>query len=126
MKAEAAMTALATSIAMAFVVTRNAYLMGATVFVATPLWLVALYGVGGLIYTRVARLLLNRWGEPGLARIGGVCTALAFGTMALAPTWHFAPFACLVAGFGFYALHNTMQANATQMAPEARGTETIW
>jgi predicted MFS family arabinose efflux permease len=28
---------------------------------------------------------------------------------------------CLVAGFGFYGLHNTLQTNATQMAPERRG-----
>ena len=27
----------------------------------------------------------------------------------------------LVAGFGFYALHNTLQTNATQMSPERRG-----
>jgi predicted MFS family arabinose efflux permease len=25
-------------------------------------------------------------------------------------------------GLGFYALHNTLQTNATQMTPEARGT----
>lgn len=42
MKAEATMIILATSIAMAFVITRDAYLMGATVFVATPLWLIAI------------------------------------------------------------------------------------
>jgi predicted MFS family arabinose efflux permease len=27
----------------------------------------------------------------------------------------------LVAGFAFFMLHNTLQANATQMAPQARG-----
>jgi hypothetical protein len=42
MKVEATLTILASAIAMGFVVTRNAYLMGATVFVATPLWLVAI------------------------------------------------------------------------------------
>jgi len=30
--------------------------------------------------------------------------------------------ACGVAGFGFYMLHNTLQVQATQMAPAARGT----
>ena len=48
--------------------------------------------------------------------------ALAFATMVLTPSWHFVPPACLIAGFGFYALHNTLQTNATQMAPKARGT----
>ena len=28
----------------------------------------------------------------------------------------------MLAGFGFFMFHNTMQANATQMAPHARGT----
>ena len=28
----------------------------------------------------------------------------------------------MVCGFGYFTLHNTLQANATQMAPEARGT----
>jgi len=84
--------------------------------------LVALYGIGGLAYSRAARRMLRRWGEAGLARIGGIGTAIAFGTMALAPSWYFVPPACLLAGFGFYALHNTLQTNATQMAPWARGT----
>ena len=84
--------------------------------------LVAFYGVGGLIYSRTARALLQRMGEAGLAKLGAVTTATAFATIAFAPTWGWVPPACLLAGFGFYALHNTLQTNATQTAPEARGT----
>jgi predicted MFS family arabinose efflux permease len=29
--------------------------------------------------------------------------------------------ACFASGLGFYMLHNTLQINATQMAPERRG-----
>ena len=29
---------------------------------------------------------------------------------------------CFASGLGFYMLHNTLQTQATQMAPEARGT----
>ena len=29
---------------------------------------------------------------------------------------------CFVAGLGFYMLHNTLQVNATQMAPAHRGS----
>lgn len=83
---------------------------------------VALYGVGGLVYSRTARLLLRRIGEPGLARVGGICMAVAFATIGFAPSWHWTLPACLVAGFGFYALHNTLQTHATQMAPSARGS----
>jgi predicted MFS family arabinose efflux permease len=42
--------------------------------------------------------------------------------LAWAPVWWVALPACLVAGFGFFMFHNTMQTNATQMAPQARGT----
>ena len=33
-----------------------------------------------------------------------------------------APLATAALGFGYYMLHNTLQTNATQMLPEARGT----
>ncbi|VTU32257.1 Inner membrane transport protein YnfM [Variovorax sp. PBL-H6] len=96
----------------------------ATFHLTTPATgaIVALYGVGGLLYSRCARLLLRRFGEAGLATLGGTCMGIAFATVAFAPAWLWALPACLMAGFGFYALHNTLQTNATQMAPAARGT----
>jgi YNFM family putative membrane transporter len=36
--------------------------------------------------------------------------------------WWLAPVAMTMVGLGFYMLHNTLQTNATQMTPEARGT----
>ncbi|MDB6002351.1 MAG: arabinose transporter permease [Rhizobacter sp.] len=84
--------------------------------------ILALYGVGGLLYSRCARWLVPRIGESGLAATGGIGLAVAFGTLAWLPFWHAALPACVLAGFGFYALHNTLQTNATQMAPAARGT----
>jgi YNFM family putative membrane transporter len=84
--------------------------------------IVALYGVGGLLYSRCARLLVRRLGESNLARLGGACLTVSYGGLALLHSWPFAIPACLVAGFGFYALHNTLQTHATQMAPAARGT----
>lgn len=84
--------------------------------------LVALYGVGGLVYSRCAKWVLRRGRETGLALLGGGTSAMAYFSMAFAPNWHVFVPACLLAGFGFYALHNTLQTNATQMAPWARGT----
>ncbi|MFZ9336283.1 MAG: MFS transporter, partial [Burkholderiaceae bacterium] len=48
----------------------------------------------------------------------GACAVLC----ALTPHWVLTRPAAFVAGFGFFMFHNTMQANATQMAPHARGT----
>ena len=82
----------------------------------------ALYGIGGLIYTRLAGRLLRRLGEKRLAGLGGASLAVAFGVLAVLSQWQWALPACLLGGLGFYALHNTLQTHATQMAPMARGT----
>ncbi len=84
-------------------------------------WTLALFGLGGLGYVLFAGRLVAAFGEARLFRLGGLSAALAFVAFAFAPsaTWAAAPVA--LAGFGFYMLHNTLQANATQMAPERRG-----
>jgi predicted MFS family arabinose efflux permease len=82
----------------------------------------ALYGVGGFAYSRLARGLLRRLGEAGLARTGGVLLGVAFATLAVMPDWRFALPACLLGGLAMYMLHNTLQTHATQMVPTARGT----
>jgi predicted MFS family arabinose efflux permease len=81
-----------------------------------------MYGVGGLLYSRFARVLLRRLGETGLARAGGGLLFAVFMTLAVIPAWIWAVPACLAAGLGFYMLHNTLQTHATQMAPAVRGT----
>ena len=84
--------------------------------------LMALYGVGGLLYSQMARRWLGWFGERGLARLGSSLVGL--GLLLLGWTQHvvFAALGCLCAGLGFYMLHNTLQTQATQMAPEARGS----
>lgn len=84
--------------------------------------IVALYGIGGLGYTLFARRLLGRFGEHGLSRFGGLMIGLGFVLLVVGSHWAWSLPACLISGFGFYMLHNTLQANATQMAPQARGT----
>ena len=83
--------------------------------------IVMLFGMGGLLFALGARYLVHRLGEAGLCRWGGSLVAGAFLVIALAPDWGYAVPACFLAGLGFYMLHNTLQINATQMAPERRG-----
>lgn len=83
---------------------------------------VGFFAIGGLIYSLSVRLLVNRLGQIGLAAGGGVLIALAYVTLAFEPYFWIAPVAIATVGFGFYMLHNTLQTNATQMTPEARGT----
>jgi len=84
--------------------------------------IVGTFGIGGLIYAASVQQLMNRLGAPGLAIFGGGLLGLAYLVLAIGAAWWLAPIAVTAIGLGFYALHNTMQTNATQMTPEARGT----
>jgi len=79
------------------------------------------YGMGGVAFALVVRQAVRRLGEAGLAVTGGALIAAGLLAIAYAPWPALAPAACFVAGFGFYMLHNTLQTNATQMAPRRRG-----
>ena len=109
-------------------------LVGALAFVPTHLHrayglpltaagsVVMLFGAGGLVYAAFSATLLRRLGEPGLAGGGGILLAASFVGIAFGSTLLIAVAACLAAGLGFYMLHNTLQVNATQMAPAQRGS----
>lgn len=84
--------------------------------------LIGAFGVGGLSYISVARHLVRRLGEAGLAGLGGALIALAWALLAAAGDWGLALPACYLVGLGYYMLHNTLQTNATQMAPSVRGS----
>jgi predicted MFS family arabinose efflux permease len=108
-------------------------LFGALAFMATHLHLTfgmslaragsiaMLFAAGGLLFVSVSAPLVRRLGETGLASLGGALMAAALAAAALSPVWWTAPLACTLLGTGFYMLHTTLQANATQMAPQARG-----
>lgn len=86
---------------------------------------VALFGLGGMGYMAAAKHLIPRLGEPGLAAAGVTLSCasalgIAYAASFVPSVWFVAP-ACLLAGFGFFMFHNTMQTNATQMFPAARG-----
>jgi predicted MFS family arabinose efflux permease len=80
------------------------------------------FGAGGLLYILISRPIIRRLGESGMVRTGGACVLLGFILLTVLPGWHYAAPANLLLGFGFFLVHNTLQANATQMAPDARGS----
>ena len=111
----------------------GAFLYGAFAFIATHLHqrfglslgaagsTLMVFGFGGLLFALASALLVRRLGEVGLTSIGGALVAASLLAIGLAPVWWWALPACFVTGLGFYMLHNTLQINATQMAPERRG-----
>jgi predicted MFS family arabinose efflux permease len=111
----------------------GAFLYGAFTFIATHVHksfgmsltsagaLVMLFGAGGFVFAVLSASLVQRLGEVGLSRWGGICVAASLVAIGAAPVWWWAIAGCFGAGLGFYMLHNTLQINATQMAPERRG-----
>jgi predicted MFS family arabinose efflux permease len=84
--------------------------------------IIGVFALGGLIYAATVKPMMRRLGQTGIAQTGGIVLGLAFLTLAVQPVWYFAPLATLALGLGFYMLHNTLQTEATQMVPQARGT----
>jgi predicted MFS family arabinose efflux permease len=83
---------------------------------------VGTFGIGGLIYAGTVPQLVELLGQAGLARFGGLLIGFAYVLLATEAAWWLAPLAVTAIGLGFYALHNTLQTNATQMTPQARAT----
>ena len=82
---------------------------------------VAMFAVGGLLYAAVSKKLVTSLGERGLAMAGGLTIGAGFLGLAAAPSAAWVLPCMLALGAGIYMLHNTLQVNATQMAPESRG-----
>jgi predicted MFS family arabinose efflux permease len=111
----------------------GAFLYGAFAFIASHIHgmfglslaaagsLVMLFGLGGFVFALASAQLVRRLGEIGLSRWGGGVVAVSLLMIGAAPVWWWTIAGCFGAGLGFYMLHNTLQINATQMAPERRG-----
>jgi predicted MFS family arabinose efflux permease len=84
--------------------------------------IVAGFGIGSVLYASAVQRLVHHLGQRGLVIGGGIVVMFGYVTLAAAPLWQSAPLAAAALGFGYYMLHNTLQTNATQMLPEARGT----
>ena len=78
-------------------------------------------GVGGVLFAVVVRRLYARFRFVELMRGGGVLAGLGLLVIGLAPSWPLMLLAYIPVGFGFYMMHNGLQTQATELAPEARG-----
>lgn len=79
-------------------------------------------GLGGIFYTLTVRRILTRLGgQMNMIRIGGLTAGLGFALAALQQPWWIEALSFVVLGLGFYMVHNSLQTQATELAPEARG-----
>ncbi|MCO6418230.1 MFS transporter [Siccirubricoccus sp. KC 17139] len=84
--------------------------------------LVAGFGAGAFLYTRLARKLVARFGERGLMLIGGLGLTCGLALLALAQSWWMVGLVQLWLGLMFYTFHGVLLTLATEALPEARGT----
>ena len=88
---------------------------------ATAGAMVMLFGLGGAMYALGSQRLLQRMGPRGLVLGGGLLMTAGITVLAWLPAWWAGIPGCWLCGLGFYMLHNTLQTQATQMAPAQRG-----
>jgi predicted MFS family arabinose efflux permease len=105
--------------ALAFVPTHLHTVHGMSLAAAGSL--VMLFGFGGFAFAIRSKQMVKRLGEVGLIRYGALLMVLSMLLIGYTPVWWIAVPGAFVFGLGFYMMHNTLQINATQMAPERRG-----
>ena len=80
-------------------------------------------GLGGIVYGILTRILVERLGPARMTTVGGALMALAYCLFALPMLpWWSAIAIFMLSGFGFFLMHGTFQALATELAPSARGS----
>ena len=79
------------------------------------------FGIGGFLYTFLVPSMLPRIGLMSMIRSGGAISALGFAALALGASWPAEMAAFVLIGVGFYMVHNSLQTEATELAPDNRG-----
>ncbi len=80
------------------------------------------FAVGGLVYSALVTWMLRKLGIGRILLGGGLFAGVALGMMGLGGNWQVDAIAMLLMGLGFYMLHNTFQAQVTEVAPGARAS----
>ena len=83
---------------------------------------IASFAVGGLVYSALVAWLIRVLGLRRMLRTGGVLGAAALLALAAQASWTLDAAAMILLGLGFYMLHNSFQAQVTEVFPAARGS----
>jgi predicted MFS family arabinose efflux permease len=80
------------------------------------------FAVGGLIYSILVGWMLRHLGIYRILICGGILAGIALVGLGLSGNWQSEAAAMLGMGLGFYMLHNTFQAQVTEVMPSARAS----
>ena len=92
------------------------------VSVSTSGMLLTAFAAGAMGYALFVGRIVAVMSRARIALSGALALGAGFVVLALIPSLAAALIALAFTGFGFYMLHNSLQTEATQMVPEARGT----
>jgi len=80
------------------------------------------FAIGGLVFSALVAWMLKRLGVGRMLVGGGFSAGAALVLLGLGGDWKLDAAAMIFLGLGFYMLHNTFQAQVTEVAPGARAS----
>jgi len=80
------------------------------------------FGLGGLVYALAVRRLIAALGVRRMCLLGSVVSAGCYAAMTASMPWEACAALMLLAGLGFYMIHNSLQTQVTELAAAARGS----
>ena len=80
------------------------------------------FGLGGLVYAIAVRRLIAWLGTARMCAVGALVAAACYAALPLLHAWWLHAIAMAAAGLAFNMIHNSLQTQATELAPTARGS----
>ena len=80
------------------------------------------FGIGGLVYAALVRRIIGWLGVRRMCLWGSSMVAALYAALAVLPVWWLYALAMAGVGLSYYMLHNSLQTEATELAPAARGS----
>jgi predicted MFS family arabinose efflux permease len=80
------------------------------------------FGVGGILYGLAVRRIIAALGVRRMCTVGAIAVAAVYALLLVLPAWWWHALAMVACGMGYYMLHNSLQIEATELAPGARGS----
>jgi predicted MFS family arabinose efflux permease len=80
------------------------------------------FGIGGILYGLAVRRIIAALGVRRMCTLGSIAVAAVYALLLVLPVWWCHALAMVACGLGYYMLHNSLQIEATELAPNARGS----
>ena len=80
------------------------------------------FAFGGFIYAALVRVMLGRLGLYNVILSGGIVSGFGLAMLSLGTSWPAEMGMFVIVGVGFYMIHNSLQTQATELAPYHRAS----